>query len=50
MQRGQIVEYGTSRQVLHNPQHEYTRKLIDAIPKLAAAPVLDDVASEEVPA
>lgn len=50
MHRGQIVEYGTSRQVLHNPQHEYTRKLIDAIPKLAAAPVLDDVASEEVPA
>lgn len=42
MQRGQIVEYGTSREVLHNPQHAYTRKLIDAIPKLAAQPVLDD--------
>ncbi|KAB0585511.1 ABC transporter ATP-binding protein [Comamonas kerstersii] len=44
MQRGQIVEYGTSREVLHNPKHAYTRKLIDAIPKLAAQPVLDDVA------
>ncbi|MDO4591528.1 MAG: ABC transporter ATP-binding protein [Comamonadaceae bacterium] len=42
MQRGQIVEYGTSREVLHNPKHAYTRKLIDAIPKLAAQPVLDD--------
>lgn len=44
MQRGQIVEYGTSREVLHNPQHAYTRKLIDAIPKLAAQPVLNDAA------
>ena len=34
MQRGQIVEYGTSSQVLQSPQHEYTRRLIDAIPKL----------------
>ena len=43
MQRGQIVEYGTSRQILQAPQHEYTRRLIDAIPKLAAQPENDGV-------
>lgn len=38
MQRGKIVEYGTSQQVLCHPQDEYTRRLIDAIPKLAVEP------------
>ena len=38
MQRGKIVEYGTSQQVLCAPQHDYTQRLIDAIPKLAAEP------------
>ncbi|QIL79505.1 ABC transporter ATP-binding protein [Diaphorobacter sp. HDW4A] len=38
MQRGKIVEYGTSQQVLCAPQHEYTQRLIDAIPKLAVEP------------
>ncbi|WP_328472562.1 ABC transporter ATP-binding protein [Actinoplanes sp. NBC_00393] len=32
MRDGEIVEYGTARQVLHDPQHEYTRTLLDAIP------------------
>jgi peptide/nickel transport system ATP-binding protein len=34
MQRGRIVEYGPTAEVLTDPQHAYTRSLIDAIPKL----------------
>jgi ABC-type dipeptide/oligopeptide/nickel transport system ATPase component len=34
MFRGRIVEYGETREVLANPQHPYTRALIDCIPKL----------------
>ena len=34
MFRGQIVEYGATDQILRNPQHPYTRALIDCIPKL----------------
>lgn len=34
MFRGQIVERGLTEQVLGNPQHPYTRALIDCIPRL----------------
>jgi peptide/nickel transport system ATP-binding protein len=34
---GQIVEYGDSEQVIQNPQHPYTRLLLDASPDPAAA-------------
>ncbi|CAB3895271.1 ABC transporter ATP-binding protein [Achromobacter animicus] len=33
MQHGRIVEAGAAADVLANPQHPYTRKLIDAVPK-----------------
>ncbi|WP_102222665.1 ABC transporter ATP-binding protein [Acidimangrovimonas sediminis] len=36
MQLGRVVEEGPADTVLRNPQHAYTRKLIDAIPKLGA--------------
>ena len=32
MSAGKIVEYGPSDAIYGNPQHEYTRKLIAAIP------------------
>ena len=31
---GRIVEFGTARQVLHEPQNAYTRTLLAAVPKL----------------
>ena len=34
MFRGKIVEEGETRSVLHNPQHPYTRALIECIPQL----------------
>lgn len=46
MQRGQIVEYGDTARVLGDPQHAYTRKLIDAIPKLSREPKADDIARD----
>jgi len=35
LHEGQIVELGTAEQVLTNPQHEYTQRLMAAIPKIA---------------
>jgi peptide/nickel transport system ATP-binding protein len=32
MQNGAFVEQGPAREVLYNPQHDYTRTLLDAIP------------------
>lgn len=34
MQRGRIVEEGTTRQVLYDPKHPYTRRLMAAVPRL----------------
>jgi peptide/nickel transport system ATP-binding protein len=42
MQRGEVVEYGETHAVLSDPQHAYTRKLIEAVPRLASP---DEVAA-----
>jgi peptide/nickel transport system ATP-binding protein len=35
MRRGEIVEMGSSRDVLTNPQHAYTKSLLAAVPTMA---------------
>jgi len=34
LHQGQIVEHGTTRQVLTDPRHEYTQRLLSAMPKM----------------
>jgi len=34
MQAGRVVEHGAPREVLRQPQHEYTRALLDAVPRV----------------
>ena len=36
MYQGKIVEMGDKRQIFEAPQHDYTRKLLSAIPRIAA--------------
>jgi ABC-type dipeptide/oligopeptide/nickel transport system ATPase component len=36
MFNGQVVEQGPVEQIFHNPQHEYTRKLINAVPQIGS--------------
>ena len=36
MYKGQIVECGDAKEVLENPQHEYTKRLLRDVPKLKA--------------
>src|SRR5271168_439157 len=37
MRAGQFVEVGAAEQVLHQPKHEYTRELLDAVPEVPRA-------------
>jgi len=38
LQEGRVVEHGPARQVLQYPAHEYTLRLIDAVPRPASHP------------
>jgi peptide/nickel transport system ATP-binding protein len=40
LHQGRIVELGTAQQVLTNPQHQYTQRLMSSIPRLPEAPAL----------
>jgi peptide/nickel transport system ATP-binding protein len=35
MRHGQIVEQGLVRQILREPSHEYTRRLLNAVPGMS---------------
>ena len=41
MKSGEIVEAGETQKVFENPQHEYTQKLIDAIPRGAKSKIAE---------
>lgn len=43
MFRGNIVEEGTCADVLHNPQHPYTKALINCIPRLGSNKKLEPI-------
>ena len=36
MFRGKIVEHGPVHEIFHNPQHDYTKKLIAAVPRIGS--------------
>ncbi|MFY0663513.1 MAG: ABC transporter ATP-binding protein [Natronospirillum sp.] len=42
MQQGRIVETGDTAALFQNPRHDYTRKLLDAVPSGAPDPIPDD--------
>ena len=55
MFKGEIVEAGTSQQVLLNPRHPYTKRLLDAVPHLGrghgqfgAVPLSDENLTSEM--
>jgi ABC-type oligopeptide transport system ATPase subunit len=41
MLRGEIVESGAVADVLTSPRHDYTRRLLDAVPRLVQASAAD---------
>jgi peptide/nickel transport system ATP-binding protein len=41
LQEGRVVEHGPARQILQYPAHEYTRRLIDAVPQPAGHPTFE---------
>lgn len=48
MRNGEICEQGSADQVINSPQHPYTQKLLNAIPRLERSPALIHVAGDRV--
>ncbi len=48
MYRGQVVESGPSREILENPQHPYTKRLVQAAPSLSSRRLVSGRASVKV--
>ncbi|MFK4825401.1 ABC transporter ATP-binding protein [Paenochrobactrum sp. BZR 588] len=48
MRSGEIVEYGTIRDVLTNPQQQYTKDLLASVPSLNPREAREEVTSEAV--
>ena len=36
LEKGRLVEAGPTRKILHNPQHPYTQKLLQSVPRMPA--------------
>ncbi|UCR90277.1 ABC transporter ATP-binding protein [Mycetocola spongiae] len=49
MYRGDLVEEGPAREILLHPQAEYSRRLLDAVPRLPEA-AWNEIAGTEIPA
>lgn len=47
MYKGNLVEMGESKEVLNNPQHEYTKRLLAAVPSLADKSMVKPAADEK---
>ena len=47
MYRGEIVEQGEAKQILENPQHEYTKRLVGAAPSFMQTSLVSEPAATE---
>ena len=47
MRYGEFVESGTCRDIFYHPQHDYTRRLLDAVPRIPAT--VDDAPDASAP-
>jgi peptide/nickel transport system ATP-binding protein len=49
MFRGELVEQGVAREILERPQHEYTRRLVAAVPSFMTRPLVSGETTAERP-